>query len=1027
MKSDASSPACPRCGVPIPSEAPQGLCPRCVLLGAATSTEPAAGAALRPAPDLETVRAAFPQLEILRLIGQGGMGFVYAARQPQLDRLVALKLLPVAAGSDPAFAERFAREGRLLARLNHPNIVSVYEFGQAPGFGYLILEFVDGVNLRQAMRSGRFSPSEALAIVPRICEALQYAHDQGVLHRDIKPENILLDAGGRVKIADFGIAKLAGDRHADVTLTASGARLGTPHYMAPEQIEAPSAVDHRADIYSLGVVFYELLTGELPLGRFAPPSAKAELDARIDEIVMRALAKERELRQQSAGEVKTQVEGLGEGGPGVRSAGDPSASPAFSASHDFEYRSPRTLFGLPLVHVVSGMDPKTGRAREARGIIAMGPRARGGLAVGGTARGIVAIGGGAFGVFAFGGMACGAVAIGGMTLGLVSFGGLALALLLACGGLAVGWNAVGGLAIGAQAAGGLAFSRFPNPMPLEWQMTLLRLTPWLWLPALVPALAPLAVAAWVLGQQRKRQGSSQRYGLHQAGRLGLLLGVLWMMSCLAYGLLIPKTYVATIEFKADAIAPSVAEAFFNQIERADKDVRITRIRLTSLFTIRGTAVTGLEALEKTEAAYRSVTNSPWATGIELISPGRVPESGYYPNRGLALALGLIGFFGLTLPSMWLFGRSPKKPIPPSTASPRNPWPRRLFWLVLTLALLPMLTILTGLVVPALLQNGAVRSARVVMWLPLLAGVFFLWQLVRRPEGPVAEGLPVEWNPWPRRIFLAVVLLVLLPLLLLAAGLLIPYLSMRQNPPRASAPSKEYEAMTRPSQSTPDSIPAFFGTLSLEIPVGQTALVTARHWSNGVSQDLPVTNGVWTLLDGPPTPPSGFFSAGRPSQLMTNPAGSADWMLWLFSEEDLIPVGFPKAFVPRHSQIEMRLGANTVTNVWLFPDARANLPGSRGPRSGIEAILTTRASIPADQQYQEAARSLTTLHSQRLAVAGGLERLQRSRSWNKSVTPEKIEKQAAHLRELDLQVQPLLDRFGPLAEAVGWNAGARSSP
>ncbi len=164
------------------------------------------------------------------------------------------------------------------------------------------------------MQASRFSPSAALAIIPSICGALQYAHERGVLHRDIKPENILLDAQGRVKLADFGIAKLVrepGDAPTDVTLTQSGARLGTPHYMAPEQIEKPAEVDHRADIYSLGVVFYELLTGELPLGRFAPPSEKADLDARVDAIVFRALAKERELRQQSAGEVKTQVEGLG--------------------------------------------------------------------------------------------------------------------------------------------------------------------------------------------------------------------------------------------------------------------------------------------------------------------------------------------------------------------------------------------------------------------------------------------------------------------------------------------------------------------------------------------------------------------------------------------------------------------------------------------------------------------------------------------------------------------------------------------
>src|SRR6185312_5760693 len=163
-----------------------------------------------PAPTLEQLATAFPQLEILEFIGQGGMGFVFKARQTKLDRFVALKILPQSLADDPAFAERFTREGRMLARLNHPNIVTIHDFGQANGFFYLLMEFVDGVNLRQAMKAGRFTPAQALAIVPKICEALQFAHNEGVLHRDIKPENILLDTKGRVKIADFGIAKLAG-------------------------------------------------------------------------------------------------------------------------------------------------------------------------------------------------------------------------------------------------------------------------------------------------------------------------------------------------------------------------------------------------------------------------------------------------------------------------------------------------------------------------------------------------------------------------------------------------------------------------------------------------------------------------------------------------------------------------------------------------------------------------------------------------------------------------------------------------
>jgi predicted Ser/Thr protein kinase len=315
MSNTIKLPTCPKCGAPIPAGAPQGLCPKCVLLGAATATEQGVPpTATSEIPSIQRITAAFPQLEILELIGRGGMGFVFKARQPNLDRFVALKLLPDKLAKDAQFAERFNREGRVLAKLNHPNIVSVFDFGQTGGFYYLTMEYVDGVNLRQAMRAGRFSPSEALSIVPKVCEALQYAHEQGILHRDIKPENILLDAKGRVKIADFGIAKLVGEDQPNITLTNTGAALGTPHYMAPEQLEKPSTVDHRADIYSLGVVFYEMLTGELPIGRFAPPSSKTPVGTSVDEVVFRTLEKDRERRFQSAGEMKSQVEHIGASG-----------------------------------------------------------------------------------------------------------------------------------------------------------------------------------------------------------------------------------------------------------------------------------------------------------------------------------------------------------------------------------------------------------------------------------------------------------------------------------------------------------------------------------------------------------------------------------------------------------------------------------------------------------------------------------------------------------------------------------------
>jgi predicted Ser/Thr protein kinase len=295
-------------------DAPEGLCPHCLLDQVLKPAGPASGDPTGPAsfcpPAPEELAEHFPQLDILELIGHGGMGAVYKARQIALDRLVALKIIRPET-SDPTFAERFAREARALAQLNHPNIVTVYDFGRTAGMYYLLMEFVDGVNLRQVLHDDELEPGRALAIVPQICEALEYAHHEGVVHRDIKPENILLDGRGRVKIADFGLAKLVNQSAAEFQLTGTRQVMGTPHYMSPEQMESPQTVDHRADIYSLGVVLYEMLTGELPLGRFEPPSKKVQVDVQIDEIVLRSLERQPDRRYQYVSELKTDVEALG--------------------------------------------------------------------------------------------------------------------------------------------------------------------------------------------------------------------------------------------------------------------------------------------------------------------------------------------------------------------------------------------------------------------------------------------------------------------------------------------------------------------------------------------------------------------------------------------------------------------------------------------------------------------------------------------------------------------------------------------
>ena|GEM_PF-4487160 len=335
--------------------APEGLCRACLLKrGLEANTLPTSPSESSDreekggmggdwhTPAVEEVARAFPELEVLELIGRGGMGAVYKARQKGLNRLVALKILPPDIGGgemEGGFKERFAREAQAMARLNHPNIVTIHDFGERSGkegeLFFFLMEFVDGLSLRQLLNEGKLASQEALAIVPQICEALQYAHNAGIVHRDIKPENILLDKTGRVKIADFGLAKLMGEggsqkpeassQKVEETLTQAGSVMGTPAYMAPEQTEHPDAVDHRADIYSLGVVFYQMLTGELPVGKFAPPSKRVLVDVRLDEVVLRALEKDPNLRYQQATEVKTQVETIatttsefgGEKWPGV--------------------------------------------------------------------------------------------------------------------------------------------------------------------------------------------------------------------------------------------------------------------------------------------------------------------------------------------------------------------------------------------------------------------------------------------------------------------------------------------------------------------------------------------------------------------------------------------------------------------------------------------------------------------------------------------------------------------------------------
>lgn len=301
MTEPTSPSTCPDCAATLPTGSPQELCPSCLMrqaLASHTIASDRADASTIPPPTPEEIAGQFPQFEILECLGRGGMGVVYKARQKSLNRLVAIKILASERAGEEQFAERFAHEAKLLAQLNHPHIVTIHDFGETDGLYYLVMEFVDGVNLRDLITEGKLETTQALAIVSPICEALQYAHEKGIVHRDIKPENLLLDKEGRLKIADFGIASLIGSQ-----VEASG----TPPYMAPEQATKIDT-DHRADIYALGVVLYEMLTGERPTDPLSIPSQKVQLDIRIDDIVLRALSADPERRYQTAGDFRTMVE-----------------------------------------------------------------------------------------------------------------------------------------------------------------------------------------------------------------------------------------------------------------------------------------------------------------------------------------------------------------------------------------------------------------------------------------------------------------------------------------------------------------------------------------------------------------------------------------------------------------------------------------------------------------------------------------------------------------------------------------------
>ena len=253
-------------------------------------------------PELAVIERQLPGYSVTALLGRGGMGAVYHGVQHSLDREVAIKILPPDIdAAEPGFALRFEREAKAMARLSHPSIVAVHDAGETgEGLRYFIMEYVEGGDLEQLLASrGKLPLAEALRIVEAVGEALCFAHEHGIIHRDIKPSNILIDRAGRIKVADFGLARVA---NAAVSVTLTHAVMGSSGYLAPECHVPGSRPDHRADIFSLGALFYQMLTGRLPHGRFDPASKLVPgLDPRIDAILDRALAGDPGRRYQNVG------------------------------------------------------------------------------------------------------------------------------------------------------------------------------------------------------------------------------------------------------------------------------------------------------------------------------------------------------------------------------------------------------------------------------------------------------------------------------------------------------------------------------------------------------------------------------------------------------------------------------------------------------------------------------------------------------------------------------------------------------
>jgi len=273
-----------------------------------------------------------PGFKILSRLGAGAMATVFKAQQLSLDRLVAIKILPKRFSENPDYVERFYKEGKAAAKLNHPNIVQAIDVGEAGGFHYFVMEYVEGHTLYDELEQGKvFGEAEALRVVIQIAEALAHAHERGLIHRDVKPKNIMITSEGVAKLADMGLARMASDERA--AQAEAGKAYGTPYYISPEQVRGERDIDFRADIYSLGATLYHLVTGRVPFQADTPAGVmhmhlrepltppdhiNQSLSMGMGEVVEVMMAKDRNMRYGSTHDLIADLEAIAAGRPPVQ-------------------------------------------------------------------------------------------------------------------------------------------------------------------------------------------------------------------------------------------------------------------------------------------------------------------------------------------------------------------------------------------------------------------------------------------------------------------------------------------------------------------------------------------------------------------------------------------------------------------------------------------------------------------------------------------------------------------------------------